>query len=166
MSRLINGLFQGSFSLGLAAAVVTGLGDGLIPIAFALQAHRVDPSGRGLTVVLITLWAGRILSSLVVRKLPPPHRTVTWMLSSDVVRMLAQWRLVAWVVARGDSIAAFALSSCVYGCASSFFGPARLSLLSQLFPDEQRTCVNGTLSMLGVYRRSPHRYSGSAHLGI
>ena len=141
--------FKATFSLVFAAAVVSELGDGLIPIAFALQAHRVDPSGRGLTVVLIALWAGRFLSSLVVRKLPPPHRPVTWMLGSDVVRMLAQWGLVAWVVARGDSIAAFALSSCVYGCASSFFGPARFSLLSQLFSDEQRTRVNGTLSMLG-----------------
>lgn len=141
--------FKFTFSLVFAAAVVSGLGDGLIPIAFALQAHRVDPSGRGLTAVLIALWAGRFLSSLVVRKLPPPHRPVTWMLGSDVVRMLAQWGLVAWVVARGDSIAAFALSSCVYGCTSSFFGPARFSLLSQLFSDEQRTRVNGTLSMLG-----------------
>ncbi|PMC68809.1 MFS transporter [Corynebacterium aurimucosum] len=150
MLRLMNSLsFKSTFSLVFAAAVVSGLGDGLIPIAFALQAHRVDPSGRGLTAVLIALWAGRFLSSLVVRKLPPPHRPVTWMLGSDVVRMLAQWGLVAWVVARGDSIAAFALSSCVYGCASSFFGPARFSLLSQLFSDEQRTRVNGTLSMLG-----------------
>lgn len=63
--------FKSTFSLVFAAAVVSGLGDGLIPIAFALQAHRVDSSGRGLTVVLISLWAGRFVSSLVVRKLPP-----------------------------------------------------------------------------------------------
>jgi len=71
------------------------------------------------------------------------------MLGSDVVRMLAQWGLVAWVVTRGDSIAAFAFSSGAYGCASSFFGPARFSFLSQLFSGEQRTRVNGSLSMLG-----------------
>lgn len=141
--------FKSSFSLVFAAAVVSGLGDGLIPIAFALQAHRVDSSVRGLTVVLISLWAGRFVSSLVVRKLPPPHRPLTWMLGSDVVRMLAQWGLVAWVVTRGDSIAAFAFSSGAYGCASSFFGPARFSFLSQLFSGEQRTRVNGSLSMLG-----------------
>ena len=34
--------FKSTFSLVFAAAVVSGLGDGLIPIAFALQAHRVD----------------------------------------------------------------------------------------------------------------------------
>ena len=141
--------FKSSFSLVFAAAVVSGLGDGLIPIAFALQAHRADSSVRGLTVVLISLWAGRFVSSLVVRKLPPPHRPLTWMLGSDVVRMLAQWGLVAWVVTRGDSIAAFAFSSGAYGCASSFFGPARFSFLSQLFSGEQRTRVNGSLSMLG-----------------
>ncbi|WP_158256063.1 MFS transporter [Corynebacterium sp. 13CS0277] len=138
-----------TFALVFAAALVSGLGDGLIPIAFALQAHRVDPSGRGLTMVLIALWAGRFVTSLLVRKLPPPTRPVSWMLGSDLVRLLAQWGLVAWVVVQGDSIAAFAVSSCVYGCASSFFAPARFGLLSQVFDDSQRTRVNGTLSMLG-----------------
>ena len=47
------------------------------------------------------------------------------MLSSDFVRLLAQWGLVAWVLIQGDSIASFAVSSFVYGCASSFFTPAR-----------------------------------------
>ena len=46
MLRLMKSLsFKSTFSLVFAAAVVSGLGDGLIPIAFALQAHRVDPSG-------------------------------------------------------------------------------------------------------------------------
>ncbi|VEH81651.1 H+ Antiporter protein [Corynebacterium kutscheri] len=141
--------FKATFSFVFAATLVSGLGDGMIPIAFALQAHRVDPSGRGLTMVLIALWVGRFVSSLVVRKLPPPTRPVTWMLGSDLVRMLAQWVLVAWLVAYGDSISAFAVSSCVYGCASSFFAPARFGLMSQLFTDAQRTRVNSALSMLG-----------------
>lgn len=140
--------FKITFALIFAAALISGLGDGLIPIAFALQAHRVDPSGRGLTMVLIALWAGRFLTSLLVRKLPPPNRPVSWMLASDFVRMLAQWGLVAWLVARGDSITAFAVSSFVYGCASSFFNPARFGLLAQIFSNTQRTRVNGTLSML------------------
>ncbi|QPK79184.1 MFS transporter [Corynebacterium lizhenjunii] len=141
--------YSKKFSLVFVAALVSGLGDGLVPIAFALQSHRLDPSGRGLTTVLIALWAGRFVSSLVVRKLPTPSRPVPWMLGSDMVRALAQWGLVAWVSITGDSIAAFAVSSCVYGCAASFFAPARFALLSQLFSDTQRTRVNGTLSMLG-----------------
>ncbi|WP_165242707.1 MFS transporter [Corynebacterium lizhenjunii] len=141
--------YSKKFSLVFVAALVSGLGDGLVPIAFALQSHRLDPSGRGLTMVLIALWAGRFVSSLVVRKLPAPSRPVPWMLGSDMVRALAQWGLVAWVSIAGDSIAAFAVSSCVYGCAASFFAPARFALLSQLFSDSQRTRVNGTLSMLG-----------------
>lgn len=131
-----------------AAALISGLGDGLIPIAFALQSHRIDSSGRGLTMVLIALWAGRFLSSLIVRKLPPPQRPVSWILASDVVRMLAQWLLVLWIITEGESITAFAVSSFVYGCAASFFGPGRFGLLSLLFSDAQRTRVNGTLSML------------------
>lgn len=99
-------------------------------------------------MVLIALWAGRFLSSLVVRKLPPPQRPVSWILASDVVRMLAQWLLVVWIITEGESITAFAVSSFVYGCAASFFGPGRFGLLSLLFSDAQRTRVNGTLSML------------------
>lgn len=141
--------YKTTFSLVFAAALISGLGDGLIPIAFALQAHRLDSSGRGLTAVLIALWAGRFISSLIVRRLPPPARPATWMLASDCVRLLAQWGLVAWVVVQGDSIAAFAVSSFTYGCASSFFAPARFGLLAQLFSNSQRTRVNGALSMLG-----------------
>lgn len=141
--------FKSTLSLLFSAALISGIGDGLIPIAFALQAHRVDSSGRGLTMVLIALWSGRFISSVVVRKLPPPTRPVGWMLSSDVVRLLAQWGLVAWVLVQGDSIASFAVSSFVYGCASSFFTPARFGLLALLFTDSQRTRVNGTLSILG-----------------
>ena len=100
-------------------------------------------------MVLIALWSGRFISSVVVRKLPPPIRPVGWMLSSDFVRLLAQWGLVAWVLVQGDSIASFAVSSFVYGCASSFFTPARFGLLALLFTDSQRTRVNGTLSILG-----------------
>lgn len=141
--------FKSTLSLLFLAALISGIGDGLIPIAFALQAHRVDSSGRGLTMVLIALWSGRFISSVVVRKLPPPILPVGWMLSSDFVRLLAQWGLVAWVLVQGDSIASFAVSSFVYGCASSFFTPARFGLLALLFTDSQRTRVNGTLSILG-----------------
>lgn len=141
--------FKSTLSLLFLAALISGIGDGLIPIAFALQAHRVDSSGRGLTMVLIALWSGRFISSVVVRKLSPPNRPVGWMLSSDFVRLLAQWGLVAWVLVQGDSIASFAVSSFVYGCASSFFTPARFGLLALLFTDSQRTRVNGTLSILG-----------------
>lgn len=107
--------FKSTLSLLFLAALISGIGDGLIPIAFALQAHRVDSSGRGLTMVLIALWSGRFISSVVVRKLLPPIRPVGWMLSSDFVRLLAQWGLVAWVLVQGDSIASFAVSSFVYG---------------------------------------------------
>ncbi|MCF6793114.1 MFS transporter [Corynebacterium sp. MC-07] len=37
----------------------------------------------------------------------------------------------------------------MYGCASSFFTPARFGLLALLFTDSQRTRVNGTVSILG-----------------
>lgn len=38
--------FRSTFSLVFAAAVVSGLGDGLIPIAFALRAQTSRLSGR------------------------------------------------------------------------------------------------------------------------
>ena len=65
--------FRSTFSLVFAAAVVSGLGDGLIPIAFALQAHRVDPSGRGLTVVLIAQGFLSLADELVLLVLEITH---------------------------------------------------------------------------------------------
>lgn len=135
----------------LSAAAISGLGDGLIPAAFAIQAHRLDDSGRGLTAVLLALWGGRFLSSLLVRKLPPPKYPARWMLRADCVRMLAQFLLLVWAHASGAgySIVALAVSSACYGLASSFFGPGRFSLISTIFTADERQKVNGSLSIIG-----------------
>ncbi|MDO4630990.1 MAG: MFS transporter [Corynebacterium sp.] len=139
-----------NFYIIFFAALVSGLGDALIPIAFAIQAHRIDSSGRGLTLVLIALWTGRFISSSIVQRIPSPQRPAAWMIFSDITRMLAQVLLVGWIVLIGTNlISAFMVSSFVYGVATAFFNPARFSLLSMLFSDAQRTKVNGFLSMLG-----------------
>lgn len=135
----------------LSAAAISGLGDGLVPTAFAIQSHRLDDSGRGLTIVLIALWIGRFASSLLVRRLPPPTFPVRWMLWADGIRLLAQLLLLAWahISGLGYSIVALAISALLYGLATSFFAPGRFGLISTIFTADERQRVNGALSIIG-----------------
>lgn len=144
------GSSRARFSLVFIAALVSGLGDGLIPAAFAIESHRLDSSGRALSAVLIALWLGRFLSSAWVQRVPAPRFPARWMVVSDGVRLAAQWLLLLWLVTVGThQVVAFVLSSFLYGLATSFFGPARFSLLSALFSAQERAKINGLLSMLG-----------------
>ncbi|WP_075732624.1 MFS transporter [Corynebacterium phocae] len=135
----------------LSAAAISGLGDGLVPTAFAIQSHRLDDSGRGLTIVLIALWIGRFASSLLVQRLPSPVFPVRWMLWADGIRMLAQLLLLAWahMSGLGYSIVALAISALFYGIATSFFTPGRFGLISTIFTADERQRVNGALSIIG-----------------
>lgn len=134
----------------LCAALISGFGDGIIPVAFAIESYHVDHSGKTLTAVLVSLWLGRFLASLGVRRAPSPRRPALWMVCSDAVRLLAQFLLLLWLLAGGAQEGiAFVVSSFVYGCATAFFNPARFSLLAQLFHDSEREKINSTLSVIG-----------------
>ena len=137
------------FSLVFIAGLVSGVGDGLIPAAFAIESHRMDNSGRALSAVLIALWLGRFLSSVWVSKVPAPRFPARWMVASDGVRLASQWLLVLWLLSVGTApVVAFVVSAFCYGLATSFFAPARFSLLSALFAEDERAKINGLLSML------------------
>ena len=139
-----------NFRLLFSAALISGIADGMIPIAFAIAAHRLHPDGSALTAVLIALWAGRVGSSMVVARLKMPTRPAMWMIASDVVRALAQALLAVWLITVGsNALAAMMVSAFAYGAATAFFNPARFGLISSLFSDQQRARVNGLLSMLG-----------------
>lgn len=100
--------------------------------------------------MLIALWLGRFLSSLIAQRAPEPTFPVRWMLSSDVVRMGAQLGLLLWIVATGNiALVPMIVSAFAYGCATAFFNPARFGLISALFTERERVRVNGYLSMIG-----------------
>lgn len=137
------------------AALVSGFGDALIPIAFALKATQVDPSGFGLTVVLISLWAGRFLGVAIVQRSNPTRAPTRVMIISDIVRFIAQTTLLAWllvdtVAATGPmpTIVAMATSASVYGTAAAFFEPARFTAIPRILPQEHHSQANSWLSIV------------------
>lgn len=137
------------------AAFVSGLGGSLVPIAFALESHRIEPSGWGLTVVLLSLWSGRFVGMFTVQRIRPARNPVRVMIFSDLVRFVAQAGLLSWLLAtgagsgHGEAIAALSISSGIYGIALAFFQPARFTVIPRLIPAEHRGRVNAWLSVLG-----------------
>lgn len=139
----------------VVAAFVSGLGDALIPVAFAIESHRVEPSGWGFTIVLLSLWIGRFAGMLIVRRAKPSANPAKVMIASDMVRFAAQIGLLIWLVLRAGhggeasvTIAAFAISSGVYGIATAFFQPARFTALPRIIPPEHLGHANSWLSTL------------------
>lgn len=133
------------------AYTISGLGDSIIPASFAIQSYRLDKSGRLLTIVLLSLWLGRLLSSIAAQRLPAPIFPARWMILSDVVRMLAQLLLLWWVVAQSSHFAmAFFVSCLSYGLATAFFNPARFELISIVCETEkEKVRLNSLLSAVG-----------------
>lgn len=133
------------------AYTISGLGDSIIPASFAIQSYRLDESGRLLTIVLLSLWLGRLLSSIAAQRLPAPTFPARWMILSDVVRMLAQLLLLWWVVAQSSHFAmAFFVSCLSYGLATAFFNPARFELISIVCETEKEIVrLNSLLSAVG-----------------
>jgi MFS family permease len=139
----------------IIAAFVSGLGDALIPIAFAIESHRVEPSGWGFTVVLLSLWIGRFAGMFIVRRSKPSANPVRVMIASDIVRFTAQIGLLVWLLllsTHGDgtvaTISALAVSAGVYGIATAFFQPARFTAIPRIVPPEHLGHANSLLSII------------------
>ena len=140
----------------LGAALVSGIGDALIPIAFAIESHRVEPSGWGFTLVLLSLWLGRLLGMIIVRHTKPAANPVSVMIASDVVRFSAQIGLFIWLILHADhnseaivTITAFSISSGIYGLATAFIQPARFTAMARIIPSKHRTQANSWMSIFG-----------------
>ncbi|MCK9188478.1 MFS transporter [Acidithiobacillus sp.] len=140
----------------LGAALVSGIGDALIPIAFAIESHRVEPSGWGFTLVLLSLWLGRLLGMLIVRHTRPAANPVSVMITSDIVRFSAQIGLFIWLILHADhnseaivTITAFSISSGIYGLATAFIQPARFNAMAHIIPSKHRTQANSWMSIFG-----------------
>lgn len=141
---------RGKARIALAYSI-SGLGDSIIPASFAIQSYHLDESGRLLTIVLLSLWLGRLLSSIAAQRLPAPTFPARWMILSDIVRMLAQLLLLGWVAASGSHFAvAFFVSCLSYGLATAFFNPARFELISIVCETgKEKVRLNSLLSAVG-----------------
>ncbi|WP_116114824.1 MFS transporter [Austwickia chelonae] len=138
----------------VAGAVISAFGDALIPIAFAIECHRVEPRGWGMASVLFLLWSGRFMGVTLTRRMRPSEHPVRTMMIADLTRALAQLGLLAalaftTISGSFQTVAAMSISSFIYGLAAAFFAPARFISLSKLSSGGRLNQVNSILSMVG-----------------
>ena len=131
----------------LYAIFVSLCGDSLIPIAFALESLRIDPAGAGFTVILLSLWGGRFLGTLIFRRFRS-SKLKKMMIISDVVRLIAQLGLCAWILLLDDSIFVMAVSSLIYGVATAFFVPSRFAATPKVVPENNIEKFNSLVNLL------------------
>ncbi|MFZ9035976.1 MAG: MFS transporter [Francisellaceae bacterium] len=131
------------------AVLISGAGDALIPIAFAIESTRIEPSGWGFSCVLLALWVSRFIGMTLYKQLASRFKALNTMISADMLRILAQLGLLLWICLFENSIWAMSVSAFIYGLATAFFMPARFVLIPEIIEKSMRKDVNAWLAIAG-----------------
>ncbi len=128
--------------------VCSGLTDGLIPVAFALQSVRAFGSPTAMSTILLALWIGRFACTPLAGRVAARRDRFLVMMWSDLGRAIAQGGLALAIIVIGhDSLAFMALSAALYGAATAFFGPALWSSIPTLVERRDLDRANGLLAV-------------------
>lgn len=130
---------------GSACTAVT---DGMIPVAFAVHSVQRFGDSGALTVVLVSLWVGRLLCVPMAGSVASRYDRFAIMIVSDLARIGAQAGLALFLVSVGDSLPAMAVSAAGYGVATAFYGPAAAATLPEVVRPEQLRTANAILSVI------------------
>jgi predicted MFS family arabinose efflux permease len=118
-----------NFRLVFGAALVSLLGDGVVPVALAFAVLDLTGSATDLGIVLaartIALVASLLVGGVVADRVG--RRAV--MVSADVVRLVTQAAIAALLVSGHATVLEIALSQVLLGAASGFFNPASSGLI-------------------------------------
>ena len=131
---LNTGLISGNsnFRLYFAGQATSQFGNGLVPVVFAFAALQVAPSGSVIPLVLLALWATRVvllpLGSVVAER----HNKATVMLFSDIGRLVAQLIAAVPFLLGAGAAWQLVLSAGVYGAFTAFFVPASFANLPMI----------------------------------
>jgi predicted MFS family arabinose efflux permease len=117
------------FRLVFGAALVSLVGDGVVPVALAFAVLDLTGSATDLGVVLAartialvaSLLAGGVVADRVGRRMV--------MISADLVRLLTQAAIGVLLVGGDATVAEIAVSQVLLGAASGFFNPASSGLI-------------------------------------
>jgi MFS family permease len=140
---MFRALRERDFALLWSGQSVSALGDGVFSVALIIEVLRVDDrpialayviAARAVPAVCLAL-AGGVVVDRIQRRLA--------MLASDIVRGLAVGTIAVLVAAGHANLAELIVMSAVFGAADSFFGPASMSMVPELLPDELLTQGNG-----------------------
>lgn len=131
--------------IGSACSALT---DGIIPVAFAVYSVQRFGGSGALSVVLVSLWAGRFLCIPLAGSVASRYDGFTVMIVADLARIGAQAGLALFLVMAGDSLAVMAVSAAGYGVATAFYGPAAATTLPEVVPARQLRTANAILAVI------------------
>jgi MFS family permease len=117
------------FRLVFGAALISLLGDGMVPVALSFAVLDLTGSATDLGVVLAA-WSFALVGSLLVGGVVADRvsrRAV--MIGADLVRLVAQAATGVLLVSGHATVAELAISQACLGAASGFFNPASSGLI-------------------------------------
>jgi MFS family permease len=127
----LGALTERNFRLYFSGQTASEVGSGMAPVAitFAVLAHGSASdlglvAAAGLVPVVVLLLVGGVVSDRLSRRIV--------MLSSDVVRTVAQVGLGAWILLGHPPLWGFMALAAIVGAAQAFFAPATLGLVPEV----------------------------------
>ena len=117
------------FRLVFGAAVVSLLGDGIVPVALTFAVLDLTGSATDLGIVLAAGALSLICSLLVGGVVADRAGRRTVMISADVLRMLGQATIGVLLITGHADVPALAASQAVLGACTGFFNPASSGLM-------------------------------------
>ncbi len=117
------------FRLVFGAAVVSLLGDGMLPVALTFAVLDLTGSATDLGVVLAARTVALVGSLLVGGVVADRVSRRAVMIGADLVRLLAQGAVGVLLVTVSATVAELAISQAFLGAATGFFNPASSGLI-------------------------------------
>jgi MFS family permease len=117
------------FRLVFGAALVSLLGDGIVPVALSFAVLDLTGSATDLGIVLAAGTAALVCSLLFGGVLADRVGRRTVMIGADLIRMLGQVAIGVLLLSGHADVASLAASQAVLGAATGFFNPASSGLM-------------------------------------
>jgi MFS family permease len=139
------------FRFVFAAALVSLLGDGMVPVALTFAVLDLTGSATDLGVVLAARTLGLVGSLLIGGVVADRLGRRAVMMAADVVRLLAQGVVALLLISGHATVAELAVSQAFLGAATGFFNPASSGLIPVIAGDalQQANSLRGMAMAAG-----------------
>jgi len=148
MNEWVGALKERNFRLFFLGQTASQIGTGMAPvaIAFAVLKHGTASdvgfvSAAGLVPVVILILVGGVIADRFSRRVV--------MLTSDVLRTLAELGLGVWILLASPPLWGFMALAAVVGIGSAFFNPALTGLVPQVVSEAKLLQANALNSLSG-----------------
>ncbi len=144
----VGALSERNFRLFFIGQTASQIGGGMAPVAitFAVLNHGTASevgyvSAAGLTPLVVLLLAGGVIADRFSRRVV--------MLSSDLLRTVAETGLALWILFGAPPLWGFMAAAALMGMGSAFFNPAMTGLVPQIISESKLLQANALNSLSG-----------------